>query len=927
MSFRPNKLSQAVAAAIASMAAAPHALSEETAGSQRAIEEVIVTATKRAVPLQDVPIAVQALTEDAIDDLGINNFEDYLIQMPGITAGGTGPGQNTIYIRGVASTTPNLTVAGVSGLAPNVALYLDEQPLSQPGRNLDVYAADLNRIEVLSGPQGTLFGASSQAGNVRLITNKPDPSERYGDLHLSSASVKDGETSYNGELMFNLPVTDRLTLRAVGYVDRQGGYIDNVRGTRDLTDSARFREQGTVRSNGVPVSSRRAGVQSASGVASALAAGDTLVGERIADFSNVNFLSADNASLVEDDFNESTYQGARLSALFNMNEDWDLLIAHTDQTLEADGVFFSDPSLGDYEVQRFEEDKFEDKFRNTNLTLTGRINELEVVYAGAYTDRETEQRVDYTDYLFVGQYLPYYICDSTVSYPEYNNYYTAAGFVDGLPAGTCYAPNQFVRSTTNMTVESHELRFVTDPSKSVRLTGGVFYSESELEERNDFIYPGSEEALIFGSTGFSDNFPFPGAYNSDRGPFPEGSVFRNDVRRTDEQTGIFAEVNFDVNEKVEITFGARWYDVEVDFQGGANASFCNGFQADANRFGTNISDLYDGDGEYTFIGDCTVGGGITFTRGQTFDEIKATLSAADPYSIGRGAFVNAPNAISDAEIEGIVNALDAPDEASVDGTILKASIAWRPTEDQMWYATISEGFRPGLLNRPGGAIGANGFTVPFELDTDEVTNFEFGWKLDFFDSTVRFNGTVFYAEIESLQTTIFDPSISNLFFSDNAADAEVMGIEGDLIWQPQGIPGLSIAGAFSLLESEITKVLTPTNDVEKGDELAFAPEFQMSLRARYEWPLDNGLQAHVMPHMSYSAEAYSDVITINRDRLDSWMLVGLTAGVSSENWRAEFFVDNLFDEKAELTSNFVYDRRRVNYAPPTTMGLRVNFDF
>lgn len=168
-------MNQAVAAAVASMVV-PFAAAEES----RVIEEVVVTATKRAVPLQDVPVAVQALTSEAIDELGVTNLEDYLIQMPGVTAGGSGPGQNTIYIRGLASTTPNLTTAGVAGLAPNVAFYLDEQPLSQPGRNLDVYAADLNRIEVLSGPQGTLFGASSQAGNVRLITNKPDTSGNYG---------------------------------------------------------------------------------------------------------------------------------------------------------------------------------------------------------------------------------------------------------------------------------------------------------------------------------------------------------------------------------------------------------------------------------------------------------------------------------------------------------------------------------------------------------------------------------------------------------------------------------------------------------------------------------------------------------------------------------------------------------------------------
>ena len=128
---------------------------------QGGVDVIIVTAQKRSEDLQDVPVSVSAIGEDALEELAIDTFDDYLEQLPTVTAGGSGPGQSTIYIRGLASTTPNLTTAGVAGLAPNVAMYLDEQPLAQPGRNLDVYAADMARIEVLSGPQGTLFGASS----------------------------------------------------------------------------------------------------------------------------------------------------------------------------------------------------------------------------------------------------------------------------------------------------------------------------------------------------------------------------------------------------------------------------------------------------------------------------------------------------------------------------------------------------------------------------------------------------------------------------------------------------------------------------------------------------------------------------------------------------------------------------------------------
>ena len=253
--FKKTKLNTSVSAVIALGFIACSANSF----SAGLIEEVIVTATKTSASTQDIPIAVSAITGEKLDQMGISNFEDYLIQLPGVTAGGSGPGQNTVYIRGVASTTPNLTTAAVAGLSPNVAFYLDEQPLAQPGRNLDVYAADLSRVEVLAGPQGTLFGASSQAGTVRLITNKPDPTESYGSVKLGFSSITGGETNDNVELMYNVPVTDAVTLRGVVYRDDKGGYIDNIYGTRTAAESARFREAGRVRSNGAVVGVGRGG--------------------------------------------------------------------------------------------------------------------------------------------------------------------------------------------------------------------------------------------------------------------------------------------------------------------------------------------------------------------------------------------------------------------------------------------------------------------------------------------------------------------------------------------------------------------------------------------------------------------------------------------------------------------------------------------
>ena len=872
----------ALAIALASPAMAQDTATEAApAARQGGVGTILVTATKRQEDLQDVPVSVQALGEEGLEELNIDTFEDYLEQLPTVTAGGSGPGQSTIYIRGLASTTPNLTTAGVAGLAPNVAMYLDEQPLAQPGRNLDVYAADLARIEVLSGPQGTLFGASSQAGVVRLITNKPSLAGFDAGASAGVSFTNGGETSYKTEVMLNVPVTDTLAVRGVAYLDHQGGYIDNVQGTRDASESARFRPEGTVRSNGVPVSALRAGFQST------------------ADLSNVTFLETNNSGLVEDNFNDTTYAGFRATALWEVTPDWTITVAHSRQSLESDGVFFADPELGgldDLEIQRFEEDRLEDNFSNTSWTVEGRLAMLDVVYTGAYTDRETQQRVDYSDYLFVGQYLPYYICDGSVSYP---------GAAD--PSGTCQPPNLYVTSDSDTTVFTQELRFSTPDDWRVRATAGGFYSDLELKERNDFNYPGNVIAQPFGP--FAPNFPQPG-FNTDPGPFPADTIFRNDIRRTDEQIGIFGEVSFDVvPDLLTLTLGARYYDIEVDFEGSANGSFCNsGAAQDANAFGTDLNDLYDGDGSYTFINSCNAALRQTFTTADSLQDIQdAGLSAT--------------------QAQQVFNAVRAPDTAQTDGVIYKGTLQVTPTPDTLFYATYSEGFRPGLLNRPGGATNGAGFTVPFELETDEVQNYELGWKLDLIDGQLRFNGSAFYVDISRLQTTIFDPSITNLFFSDNAANAEIYGLEADFTIAPYAVPGLTVAGAFSILDTEITEVLTPTNDVLVGEPLAFAPEFQGNVRVRYEWDLSNTLEAYIQPQVSYSASKFTDIIEINKLRLDSYAVVDLAAGVVADQWRFEVYGENLFDERAQISGNYVNDRARITTNRPLTVGVRVSYDY
>ena len=853
-----------------------------TAPAFAQVDEIIITATKRAETSQNVPIAVAALGENTLDELRVDVFTDYLVELPGVTAGGAGPGNNTIYIRGLASTTPATSIAGVAGLAPNVAFYLDEQPLVQPGRNLDVYAADLERVEVLSGPQGTLFGSSSQAGTVRMITNKPKIGVEEANFTVGTSFTKGGEAGFKGEAVYNVPIGDSLALRGVVYADHQGGWTDGVAGALSVEESGRFRSPTATRDNGTVVGDTRAGFQFSEDL----------------DLDGVNFIDAN--AIVEEDQNDATYTGFRVSALKEINDDWSVLLGYASQRLDTDGIFLANPDLGDHEIQTYEQSELEDEYDNVSWTVKGRLGALEALYTGAYTDRKAEQRLDYSEYLYVANYLPYYICDYSV-YSGGDN-----------PTGTCQAPNLYGDVESNLNVQSHELRFSTPAENRLRGTFGAFTSETVLEEIVNFNYPGSRFIQYNATTtGFPDNFRFPGpGYSSDDAAFGADTIFRNDVRRTDEQLGIFGEGTFDFNDQFALTVGARYYDNIVDLEGTANSSFCNLFsQQDRNAFGTDINDLYDGDGSYTFTRDCTTSP-VTFTLADTLEDISEALAATGDAG----------------QAQRVFNELRAPDKAEADGVILKVTGTYTPNDDMLFYGTYSEGYRPGLLNRPGGAT-QGAFTVPFELETDEVSNYEFGWKTRLMDNQLQFNGSAFYVDITDLQATIFDTSIVNLFFNSNAADAEIKGIEGDITWAPISVDGLTVSGAYSFLDTEITKVLIPTADVRKGDSLSFAPDYQFNVRARYEWETESGLTAHVMPQLVHSAESFSDIIVKNRDEIKGWTKLSASAGLTGDKWTGEIYLDNITDELIELNRQHINDVSRVSYARPLNGGVRLSVKF
>src|ERR1700738_3342939 len=210
----------------------------DAAAESEGIQEVTVTAQRRIENLQNVPITIQALTAETLTQLNVATFDDFVKYLPNVTQASWGPGQGEIYMRGLSVGQLGLQGAATTATFPNVAVYLDEQSAQLPGHNLDVYAADLERIEVLEGPQGTLFGAGAQAGVVRYITNKPKLDRTEGSVSAGYGYTSHGDPNSDIEAVLNLPlIADTLAVRAVIYNDKRGGYINNVPSTFTRSNS------------------------------------------------------------------------------------------------------------------------------------------------------------------------------------------------------------------------------------------------------------------------------------------------------------------------------------------------------------------------------------------------------------------------------------------------------------------------------------------------------------------------------------------------------------------------------------------------------------------------------------------------------------------------------------------------------------------
>jgi outer membrane receptor protein involved in Fe transport len=342
---RGLKIGLLASTVLAALPLSAYAQDQTTAAGGSGLEEIVVTAQKRSENLQDVPVSIQAINGKKLDQLGVTEFNDFAKFLPSVTFQSIAPSQTNIYFRGVASGNDG----NHSGPLPSVGVYLDELPVTTIEGAIDVHLYDIARVEALAGPQSTLYGASSQSGTIRYISNAPDPTAFHAAYDVQVNEVDHGGTGTVAEGFVNIPITDTVAVRLVGWQEGDAGYIDNVHGTL------------TFPSSGITI---------------------------------------DNANRVKNDYNDVQTFGGRGAIKIELGDDWTITPSAIGQDQRSNGIFGYSSQLKPLQVTHFQPENNHDRFYQAGLTVQGKIYDFDVTYAGGYFNRWLNSQTDYTDYAF-----------------------------------------------------------------------------------------------------------------------------------------------------------------------------------------------------------------------------------------------------------------------------------------------------------------------------------------------------------------------------------------------------------------------------------------------------------------------------------------------------------------------------------------------
>jgi iron complex outermembrane recepter protein len=839
------------------------------------LQEVIVTANRREENLQKVPMDIQVLTGATLTKLNATTFDDFVRYLPAVTAHGVGPAQNNIYVRGLATAAAGVQSSGVIGAFPNVAVYLDEQSVQLPNRNLDIYAADLERIEILEGPQGTLFGAGAEAGVMRYITNKPKLSEMEAIVTAGYATTAHGGQSSSGVAVINLPIIpDKFAIRGVIYDEQRGGYINNVPGTfsRAATDrSIRYaNDAGMVPADSVVIN---------------------------------------NSAVVANQINPVTYSGLRLQALYQFNEEWSALLAQSFQNIEADGVFAemaansSGEPLPPLSVQLYNPSYDKDKFENTALTIDGRAGALRLLYAGSYLVRNVDQVQDYTQYAR-GNYIDYYQCAN----PQPGNPATAK----------CFTPSSAWHDQERNTHQSQELRLSTPAEWRIRGIGGIFYENYQIQEQVDWLYlsalpyfhPIGPPTGYFNAIGVFVPAPVTSINPSIR---PPDDGFFDDITRGYKQKAAYTSVDFDlIPRTLTVTAGTRYFRTDTTEVGSTVGGF--GCQLINNPTApnpcvnhSNFANLNSEDLDRTFSGfrsranlswRVSEGALLYYTwsqgyRAGGFNRSSVAASPRSPLAVGENPW----------QIQATANGgWKAPRDFAPDN-LTNNEFGWKT----MWVDRRIQW---------NGAI--------YQEDWNNAQN-NVGLS-GVITSGVILNGADY--RVRGIETSGVARVATGLTVVAGAAwNQSELVKRASFLWQN----GTQID--FSELQtSSGEKLSNPIGAL--GSPLAGAPPFQGNIRARYEFAF-NGYDWFAQIGAVHQSHSYATTGALSLDvqgnsvayDLPSFTTYDGALGVGNGAWLVQAYAENLTDTQGGLYANYTEWYKAITVSRPRTIGLRFTYKF
>lgn len=440
------------------------------------LDAVTVTSQKRSENLQKVPISIQVLGAEQLDELHVADFEDLAVKFPSVSFQRLGevPSNFQVYMRGVASGGDG----NHSGPLPSVGVYVDEQPVTTIRGAIDLHPYDIERVEALAGPQGTLYGASSQSGTLRIITKKPDPEAFAAGYGVELNSIHQGGSGHVLEGFVNAPISESSAIRLVAWNRDDAGYIDNVLGQR------------TFPSSGITIN---------------------------------------NASQARKDFNDGDTTGARAALSIDLNDSWTVMPSVIVQRQDINGSFGVDPGVGELATTQFYPQTSEDRWRQSALTVQGKVGNFDLTYAYANLDRDLDTESDYTDYGF------WY--DTLFGYGTY--------FYDDN--GDLINPAQYIQARNTYGKRSHELRIASPSDDRFRFVAGVFSQRqsNNIEER--YLIDGL--ASVLSVTGWPD------------------TIWLTRQRRDDRDEALFGELSYDLTERLTATAGMRFFRVDNSLRG------------------------------------------------------------------------------------------------------------------------------------------------------------------------------------------------------------------------------------------------------------------------------------------------------------------------------------------------------------------------